>query len=191
MFDSALGAGIRPLDADDPLPPDDRLSTDKLRAELEMIYRSRAGGLADQLARSGARDGLDLVHEAFARLLAIAGPKLVSISKPHAYLATITKNLRNDGSRNQCVHKSWAAESAATGIGHHDQVVYLESRDALRRLESAVLQLKPITRKIFLARRVEGLSYAEISQLTGMTPNAIEKHMSKAIAKLSRLMDRD
>lgn len=191
MFNAGIRIRARPLDADDPIPPDDHVTSDQLRSELETIYRKKAGSLADQLARSGARDGLDLVHEAFARLLALATPKRVSIAKPQAYLATISKNLHNDRSRTCGVHNSWVEESAVASPLHHDQVVYLESRDTLRRLDAAVLKLKPLTREIFLARRVDGLSYAEISELTGLTPNAIEKHMGKAIAKLSRLMDRD
>lgn len=191
MPDLALGAVPQALDDDDPLPPDDRLTSDHLRAELESVYRARAVQLAHQLGRQGAPDGLDVVHDAFARLLAIAAPRFLSITKPQAYLAKVSRNLQHDRGRNRGIHDCWAKEMAATAVDHHDQVVYLESRDTLRRLEAAVLKLKPRTREIFLARRVKGLSYEEISELTGLSANAIEKHMAKAIAKLSRLMDRD
>ena len=52
------------------------------------------------------------------------------------------------------------------------------------------MKLRPKTRKIFLARRLDGLGYEEIGAMMGMSVRAVEWHMSRAIAKLSRLMDR-
>ena len=67
----------------------------------------------------------------------------------------------------------------------------LETRDMLRRVETAVLRLRPRTREIFMAHRIEGLSYAEIAQRTGLTVKGVEKQMSKAIATLDRMLERD
>ena len=65
-----------------------------------------------------------------------------------------------------------------------------EARDTLRRVEAAVLRLRPKTREIFMAHRVEGLSYAEIAQRTGLSVKGVEKQMSKAIAAIDRTLDR-
>lgn len=109
---------------------------------------------------------------------------------PEAYVAKISRNLLADRGRAEIVRNQWAHDPAATGMQHHDQVVFLETRDRLRRLEAAIMKLKPTSREIFLARRMDGLSYAEIAESTGLSMRAVERHMSKAIAKLSRLMDR-
>jgi len=61
----------------------------------------------------------------------------------------------------------------------------------LQRVEAAVLRLRPRTREIFMAHRVEGLSYAEIAQRTGLSVKGVEKQMSKAIAALDRMLERD
>jgi len=66
----------------------------------------------------------------------------------------------------------------------------MEQRDTLRRIERAVEKLKPRTREIFLAHRVDGLSYAEIAERTGLSIKGVEKQMSKAIAKIDRMLDR-
>ena len=71
-----------------------------------------------------------------------------------------------------------------------DQVAVLEARDTLRRLEQAIGKLKARTREIFLAQRIEGLSYAEIAERTGLSVKGVEKQMSKAIAKIDRMLDR-
>lgn len=190
MLDPAHPHAARVLSEDDSLPPEDRLTASRLRSELEHLYRNGAAPLADRLARSGDSDSLDLVHEAFARLLGLSCAKLATIARPAGYVARIAKNLESDRGRARSLHGAWRTDQAAGIDDEHDQVVYLETRDTLRRLEAAVSKLKPLTREVFLARRVDGLSYTEISAMTGLSAKAIEKHMGKAIAKLGRLMDR-
>jgi RNA polymerase sigma-70 factor (ECF subfamily) len=81
-----------------------------------------------------------------------------------------------------------ADETMLPGI---DQNRLLESRDMLTRVEAAMLKLRPKTREIFMAHRIDGLSYAEIAERTGLTVKGVEKQMSKAIAKIDRLLDRN
>ena len=61
--------------------------------------------------------------------------------------------------------------------------------ERLERLEQAVGRLPLMTREIFLARRVDGLSYAEIAELTGLSERQVERQMARAIARLVRLVD--
>ena len=61
----------------------------------------------------------------------------------------------------------------------------------LSRVEAAMLQLKPRTREIFMACRVDGLSYAEISKRTGLSFKVIEKEMARALAHLHRTFGRE
>ena len=64
-----------------------------------------------------------------------------------------------------------------------------DSPERLKRLEQAVGRLPLITRETFLARRVDGLSYAEIAKLTGLSERQVERHMARAICRLVRLVD--
>ena len=61
--------------------------------------------------------------------------------------------------------------------------------DRLERLEKAVGRLPRTTREIFIARRVDRLSYEEIAERTGLSEPQIQRHMARAIAKLVRLTD--
>jgi RNA polymerase sigma factor (sigma-70 family) len=65
------------------------------------------------------------------------------------------------------------------------------SNDAelLRRLEDAVGSMPRKQREIFLAHRLDGMSYAEIASRTGLTVRQVERQMSRAIYKLCKQMD--
>jgi RNA polymerase sigma factor (sigma-70 family) len=181
----------RPLGEGDP-PPEDILTREQVIAELEELYRSGARQLAERLGRLGAGpdERMDFIHEAFARMLGRSTASQLATEYPAAYVSRISRNLLTDRGRAQTVRRQWAEQADTRAQHHHDQVVYLETRDRLRRIEAAVMKLKPKTREVFLARRLDGLSYVEISELTGMSVRAVERHMGKAIAKLSHLMDR-
>ncbi|MFT2658027.1 RNA polymerase sigma factor, partial [Escherichia coli] len=58
----------------------------------------------------------------------------------------------------------------------------------MRRLERALDRLKPLTRNVFLARRLDGYSYVEIAERTGLSVRAVEKQMSRAIQQLAKHM---
>lgn len=159
---------------------------------LEILFREESPRLLRSLARkSGREEARDLVQEIFCRMARIGaggGPRL---ERPQAYLSRMAANLLRDESRRASRRMSGnhvpVDEGLLAGV---DQQRLLESRDMLTRVEAAMLKLRPRTREIFMAHRIDGLSYAEIAERTGLTVKGVEKQMSKAIAKLDRLMDR-
>ena len=68
-----------------------------------------------------------------------------------------------------------------------------ETADAelLALLERAMDALPRRTREVFLANRVDGLSYAEIARVTGLSRRQVQRHMAKALYHLSCFMDGD
>ena len=61
--------------------------------------------------------------------------------------------------------------------------------DLRRRLEEAVAAMPRKQREIFLAHRLDELSYAEISDRTGLSIRQVERQMARAIFKLCKQMD--
>lgn len=61
--------------------------------------------------------------------------------------------------------------------------------DLLRRLEAAVAAMPRKQRAIFLAHRLDDLSYAEIAERTGLSVRQVERQMASAIYKLCKQMD--
>jgi RNA polymerase sigma factor (sigma-70 family) len=56
--------------------------------------------------------------------------------------------------------------------------------EIIRRLEVAVERMPCIRRKIFLAHRLDGLSYDEIASRTGLSVKRVERHMAKALLSI-------
>lgn len=113
------------------------------------------------------------------------------IARPEAYLRQIARNLLRDRAKAarrhaEALHVPFDDEA----ISDADETRRLEARDSLNRLEAAMARLKPKTREIFMAHRLDGFSYAEIAEHTGMSVKGVEKQMSRAIVELRRLMDR-
>lgn len=161
-------------------------------AALAALYRREAPGLARTIARRRAlEDPEDLVQDAFVRLVRL--PRgLASLDVPGAYLRRIAGNLlrdrgRSDARRCRASHVP-AGDDTLPSFDPHKQ---LESRDMLRRVEAAIERLPDRTREIFVAHRIEGLSYAEIAERTGLSVKGVEKQMSKALVRIDRLMARD
>jgi RNA polymerase sigma-70 factor (ECF subfamily) len=172
---------LRPLADDDGTPP----------ADIARLYRSEAPKLLRLFGqRLGQREAADLVQESFLRLVRRSqAPE--PIASPSGYLKRIALNLiRNPGeiaARRQQEQLSEFDDACHAG---HDPVAGLEARDLLERLNLCVAKLKPKTRTIFLAHRVEGLSYAQIAERTGLSVKGVEKQMSKALVELDRMIHR-
>lgn len=168
-----------------------RQETADPRATLDDVYRRRSSSLVRQLTRhTGCSEtARELAQEAFLRFLRLPPRRVGQIDQPEAYLRRICTNLLKDWGRSRALqHGSDTPQFAAET--YVDQLAVLESRDTLRRLEFAISKLKPKARAIFLAHRLDGLSYNEIAELTGLSLKGVEKQMSKAIAKIDRLLDR-
>src|SRR3546814_1410038 len=72
----------------------------------------------------------------------------------------------------------------------NDMIAEVEARDVLNRVGAAMARLSPKTREIFMAHRLDGLSYKEIGEKTGLSVKGVEWHMSKAIAHIARAVSR-
>ena len=161
--------------------------------ELDGVYRAHASRLVRSLARrAGSReDALDIVQEAFSKFLGMGPARSARVERPEAFLHRMARNLLNDRikmERRRSAHLHVVADNEP--LAGVDQQHLLETRDMLRRLEAAMLKLKPKTREIFMAHRLDGMSYAEIAERTGLSVKGVEKQMSKAIAQIDRMLDR-
>jgi len=174
---------------DDPLPPDDWVGY-SARTDIDALYRDQSPRLTRFFSRRvAAEDVADLVQETFRRLLGTASATRLQIDNPEAYLHRVADNLL----RNRAVaplHRAAHVPLDENAIAGPDPLDQLESRDAVARVDAAMLHLKPKTREIFMLHRLDGLSYAEIAATKGMSVKGVEKQIAKALTALRRRLDR-
>lgn len=185
LVQMALNEAAASIAEGDPLAPEPDPVPQSV-GKLEGLYRqerSRLMGFVRGMTRSDEAE--DIVQRSFVRL--IEKQNVEQLARPDAYLRQTARNIIVDGARSDA--RSGEAFHAAIDempIADSDPVVALEARDRLRRIEEAVTRLKPLTRQIFLACRVDGFSHAEIALQTGLSVKGVEKQMGKAIKQLSR-----
>ena len=158
-------------------------------AELVKRYR---GPLLTYFSRHAhPEDAEDLVQETFVRLLRKGD--VDSIVNTEAFLFTIARNLTYDRTRRR---QTYARHFDATAEADDATELYgpervLESREALQGLLEGLAGLSEQTRDILLLHRLEGMKYAEIAELYGISRSAVEKHMIKALARVAAYVAKD
>jgi RNA polymerase sigma-70 factor (ECF subfamily) len=134
------------------------------------------------------QDAEDLVQEAFVRL-AIYERKQ-AVEKPEAFLMKTALNLSIDAHRTR---KSRGEEVLLDDVVLMDTAPRAEdvllSRERLERLSECVARMNDKTRTIFLAHRLDGLSYQEIGRLHGLSVSGVEKHVAKAVLLITGWME--
>jgi len=60
--------------------------------------------------------------------------------------------------------------------------------ETLRKLEAAVASMPRLRREIFLAVRLDAMTYAQIAEVTGLSVTQVERHMARAMRHLVSVM---
>lgn len=158
---------------------------------ISSMYADHILDLRAYLARRIAcrETASELAQETFLRLISADLGR--AIRNPRALLFRIAKNLAIDHYRakdplhSRCddlaEHETLPSESPAP-----DQIVF--SRQMLERLCRAIETLPPQCRKIFILHKFEEKPHAEIAASYGITLNAVEKHLVRALVHLRKHM---
>ena len=162
--------------------------TPKSGIEMDEMARRYAVPLARYFrarVRSAA-DIDDMVQEVFLRLAARRGDS--AVDTPENYLFTVAASVLNDSFRRAA--RRGGAHQLFDEQLHADEDfsperVYL-GQEQLRIVVRALHELPERTRTVFVLHRYEEMSYAQIARRLQVSVSAIEKHMSKALAHLSR-----
>lgn len=176
----------------DPIPPDDRASvhTAISRTTLEALYRAQAPRLLRFFSRRADRQDVgDLVQESFVRFAGATTSPDNAPDHPEAYLSQIATNLLRNRARaayQQSISRHVSTDDIL--LPANDAIASIEARDMLNRLDAAMAKLSPKTREIFMAHRLDGLTYKLIGEKTGLSVKGVEWHMSKAIAHIARVL---
>lgn len=140
--------------------------------------------------RTGRKDSDDLLQSAFLKLLEL---KPTNIRNIEAYLVRTAQNAACDTTRREKNGPLSFIEDEQLQAVPCDSPTPVDaamSRQRLDILQEAIQNLDVRTREIFLLHRVEGLPYSEIAERCHCSISNVEKHISKALALLTkRLLD--
>ena len=64
----------------------------------------------------------------------------------------------------------------------------MSETEMLELMEAALLALPRLTREVFLAHRLDDLSYGEIATITGVSTRRIEREIARALIALDRAL---
>lgn len=140
------------------------------------------------MRRGRTRDEADdLVQEAWIKLACYEQSH--TVAKPEAFLMRAALNLSIDDFRAQQRHgehelieETLLADTAPTAEAS------LLARERIARVHAGLAGLDARTREIFLAHRLDGMSYLEIAREQGVSVSAVEKHIAKAALAIARSM---
>lgn len=142
------------------------------------------------LVRRGrsAHDADDLVQEAWVRLACYERDRVVTV--PEAFLMRTALNLSID------VHRASVTRGEEVLL---DEVVLIDTapdaeavvlaRERVTRLSHCLGRLNEKTRDIFLAHRVDGMTYQQIASRHRLSISTVEKHVAKATTQLTVWME--
>lgn len=158
-----------------------------MSTSLATLYLDHIGEIRRFIGRRVAcRDTAhDLAHEAFVRLLALDGG--ATLGNARAYLFRVARNLTIDHFRagaplaGKLVDLDECADLPCPGPQPER---YAIARQQLRRLQQAVENLPPRCREVFIRHKFDGLPQKALAAEYGVTLNAIEKLLVRALVQL-------
>lgn len=159
------------------------------RADLDGLFRAHGPALLSYLRGHVGDDASDLMQDVFVR--AAGSPSRYRLINPGGFLRRVAQNLLIDRARkrkrdNVVLLPLQEERDAVTAPEQEHELV---ARDLLRAYEQAVESMPEKTRRVFLMRRVDGLSYRDIHERLGISIATVEYHMVKALGHLSDALE--
>jgi RNA polymerase sigma-70 factor (ECF subfamily) len=112
------------------------------------------------------------------------------VERPEAFLMRAALNLSIDAHRAQVTRGEQVLLEDVVLVDASPGVeAVLLARERMARLGVCLGRLNPRTRAIFLAHRIDGMSYPQIAYQHGLSVSAVEKHVAKAVLQLTTWME--
>lgn len=158
--------------------------TELIAAERFAIFREYYDELVTYLTTKlrSREQAMDVAQETFLRVLTREPSS--PILQPRAFLYRTALNLSIDLFRKRRQQAEEALDSE--DIQHlltvpADQETAVQSREQVRLLYHAILELPPKCRQVFLLHKFKERSHAEIAGHLGISKSMVEKHIIKAM----------
>jgi RNA polymerase sigma-70 factor (ECF subfamily) len=164
--------------------------------DLYANYRTAVFGFACYLTKNSG-EAEDLFQETWLRVVHHL-PKKVEKQSAKAWIFTITANLHRDILRKKRIRRVFFLQKSSRHAQDEDASSFLfgsripdledeaDRVDMRRDIARAMERLPVQQRGIFALREIEGLKYAEISEIYGIPVGTVKSLMFRAVRKLRR-----
>jgi RNA polymerase sigma-70 factor (ECF subfamily) len=163
-------------------------TVDSQQAFLVLLFNKHRAALLRHVERLvySREDAAELVQETYLRVMRHVQTSRFEAAA-RAYLFQTATNLARDHHRRQrfrdhdrldeLPEAAWPADEASP-----DQAVAADQ--VLTLLRSAILELPPVTRAVFLKARVQNLGYAQIARELRLSVRTVERRVAEAMLAL-------
>ncbi len=160
---------------------------------LDELYRAHSAALRSFLrARLGvAGNPDDVVQEVFCKLATIPDAELhqklpFGADSNRAFIFTVANNLVLNQERHENVKRKYRSEQQAQAEEQGDSLgitpeTITASAESLRRVKTAIANLKPTWRRAFVFHRFKGYSYRDIAAEMDVSVKQVEKYIQNAL----------
>ncbi|KEQ53395.1 ECF subfamily RNA polymerase sigma-24 factor [Sphingobium chlorophenolicum] len=134
----------------------------------------------------------DLVQQVFERLLKRGGVTEMKYVGGYVFQtasSVLTDHLRRQRSHHADAHDEFDPQTHSD-VDFSPEHVLIE-RERLARATAILIELPERTRVIFVLRRLEGMKYLDIAARLGISVSAVEKHMERAVARLTEGLEQE
>lgn len=158
------------------------------RDALRRFFRARLGVQADVE---------DLLQDLYLKVSAVAPDQ--EVRDPRAYLYRLATNLMMDrwrsGKRAAARDGAWHQVAHRIGVSEDlddspSAEAVVAGRERLAVLMAALPRLPEKTQRVFRMHKFDGLSYAEVASVLGISRSSVEKHMMDALRFLAAKVPR-
>jgi RNA polymerase sigma-70 factor, ECF subfamily len=157
--------------------------------ELVTRYQRRLFAVCYRVLGSTS-DAEDAVQETFVKLARNAG-SFRGESQLSTWLYRVARNVCTDRVRYEARRPSTPVDDVAAVSDLPDPDDQLEARDTASVVQLALAQLDDRSRTLLLLVAVDGLSYAEAAEVSGLPVGTVKSRVSRARARLGELLADD
>lgn len=132
----------------------------------------------------------DLTQETYAKVLEINKNSNIIIQK--AYLYKVAQNLVIDKVRKDkvLVQTSYEEEEHSISLNDYPEEI-ISSEIRKKKLKDCIKNLSIQNKKTFILHYYKGYTRKEISEILGISVNAVEKNITRAVLKIKEQMKKD
>lgn len=154
---------------------------------FERYYKELVGYFSKSLGDS--EHAKDIVQETYLRISAM-GERSNAILEPRAFLYQTAKRIIIDEWRKNKEYTTVALnEAEQMSHSYEEPLEHLLSSSRMKILHHTINSLPPRCQEAFRLHKFEGYSHKEIAIKMGISKNAVEKHIIKALLACKQSLD--